>query len=325
MFYRDYAPALRYGAKITSEDCEGVGSFDRYFGTKVWYVDGTSGSDTLQGDFDHPFATIQKAIDSASRQDTIYVRALHPDADASDSGQYAENLTIPYALDGLKIIGVGTSGGRLPYYGPKIKNASAGALLTVRAAGVHLEGLQFNCTRNSGTYGIYLLGEETTTPYDTGAGSCGATIVNCMIKNGSAAQGGINIVGGYGCLISNCTFQGCLRGVYFPSTLIPDNGHTIEYCDFKDVNGAVATDHITVASGLHADITISHCNFDLATNFITFNTGNTGLVCNCNFADIGTTATVANSTGKIKVPVGLTMGITGCWGGNAVLVTTPGN
>ena len=318
MFLRDYLPALRYGAKITSQDCEGVGSFDRFFSTNVWYVDGTNGSDTLQGDFDHPFATIQKAIDSASRQDTIYVRALHPDTDASDSGQYVENLTIPFALDGLKIIGVGSSGGRLPYYGPKIKNASAGALLTVNAAGVHLEGLQFNATRNSGTYGILLDAEATGTAYDTKAGSVGFTIVNCMIKNGDATYGGIYIVGGYGGLISHCTFQGCLMGITIPSNVIPCNGHTIEWCNFKNINGATATSHIKTSAGGNHDITIDHCNFDLGTNLIYIGDANTGTISNCCFHD--TSATLANSTGLVRVPAAQTMTVTGCWGGVSLAV-----
>ena len=315
MYLRDYIPALRYGAKITSQDTEGVGNFDRYFGTNVWYVDGTSGADTNGGDFDHPFATIQKGIDSASRQDTIYIRALHPDTDASDSGQYVENLSIPFAKDGLKLIGVGTSGTRVPYYGPKVKNASAGALLTVLAAGVHLEGIQFNATRNSGTYGILFDG---IAGYVTKAGSCGFTVVNCMIKNGDATYGGIYIVGGYGGLISNCQFQGCLMGITIPSNTLPCNGHTIEYCNFKNINGATATSHIKTSAGGNHDIAIDHCNFDLGTNLIYMGNANTGLISNCCFVD--TVATLANSTGLVRVPASETVAVTGCWGGVSLAV-----
>ena len=289
----------------------GSNVYPGYFGTNVWFVDGTNGGDGNEGSMDAPFATIQKAINMASSQDTIYIRTLAPSAtDASEPGQYIENLTIPYAKHGLKLIGVGSSGTKMPWAGPKIKNASVGALLTVWASGVHLEGLQFNCTRNSGTYGILLEGD--TTAYTTKAGSVGATIVNCMIKNGDATYGGINIIGGYGTVISNCTFQGCLRGVYLSSSVVPSNGHTIEYCNFKDINGAAATEHITIVSGLHADITVSDCTFDVATSFFSCGSSATGIVARCQFNDL--VATLANSTGKVKMPVG-SMTCVGCDGG----------
>jgi len=312
MFLRDYISAMRYGAKITSQDCEGVGSFDRYFGTNVWYVDGNNGADTLAGDFDHPFKTIQKAINSASAEDTIYVRDLGPGTDASDPLQYVEDLTIPYALNGLKIIGVNSSGTKMPYQGPKIKNATATVLLTVNAPYVHLENLQFNCTRNSGTYGIFFNASTAGGAYSAIAGSVGFTVVNCMIKNGSATYGGIQIVGGYGGVISHCTFQMCEKGIYLQDNIIPSNGHTIEYCNFKSNNGAAIAEHITIRAGGHKDITISDCTFDIATSFLSCGTGNQGIIARCQFNDL--VATLANSTGKVKIPVG-TMTVVGCTGG----------
>ena len=276
----------------------------------VWYVDGTNGLDSNDGTTDETaFKTIQKAITTAGTQDTIYIRAMAPNTDASDPGEYVENLSIPYAKHGLRLIGVGSSESIMPYAGPKIKNASAGKLLEVLASGVRVENLQFNCTRNSGTYGIYLDG---VAGYATKAGSVGFTIKNCMIKNGGASYGGINMVGGYGGVITNCTFQMCEKGVWFSSGSLPSNGHTIEHCNFKSNNGAAIAEHITVIAGLHADISITDCTFDIATSFISCGSTNDGIIARCQFNDL--VATLANSTGKVKLPVG-TMTCVGCQGG----------
>lgn len=286
----------------------------------VWYVDGTLGSDSNSGKAPNKAKkTIQAAITAASAQDTIFIRTLAPDTDASDPGQYVENLTIAYAKHGLRLIGVGSSGTKFPYSGPKIKNASAGALLTVNASGVHLENLQFNCTRNSGTYGIRLQG---IAGYETLAGSVGFTMVNCCIKNGGPTYGGVYIVGGYGVMLSHCTFYGNDSGVQIQDNVLPSSGHTIEYCNFKGINDAGPTttiaEHITVRAGGHHDITIDHCNFSKATSFISCGSGNTGIISNCTFAD--TAATLANSTGKVAVPAAQTVKVTGCWGGVSLAV-----
>lgn len=301
----------------------GGGDYAGLFGTNVWFVDGTYGADGNEGSHDAPFATIQKAINMAGSQDTIYIRTLAPDTDASDPGQYIENLSIPFAKHGLKLIGVSSSGTKFPYSGPKIKNASAGALLTVLASGVHLENLQFNCTRNSGTYGILFDG---VTGYATKAGSVGFTMVNCAIKNGgrNGVYGGVDIVGGYGGVISNCTFNGCLYGLMLGNSLLPSNGHTVEYCNFKDINIESATAHITIAAGLNSDFNIDHCNFDLATKFIVMGDGISGVISFCTFSDASTT-TAANSTGKIEIPAALDeVSVVGCYGGGDALIAQNG-
>jgi hypothetical protein len=294
------------------------------FRGKAYYVDGTTGADTNDGaTWYTAFSTIQAGINAAGAQDTVFIRTLEPDTDASDPGQYAENLTIAYAKHGLRLIGVGSSNSKFPYAGPKIKNASAAALLTVNASGVRLENLQFNCTRSSGTYGILLQGEAG---YAALAGSVGFSIVNCCIKNGGPTYGGVYIVGGYGGLISHCTFYGNDIGVQIQDNILPSSGHTIEYCNFKGINDAGPTTtiaaHIIVRAGGHHDISIDHCNFSKATAFITCGSGNTGLISNCTFAD--TSATLANSSGKVTVPAAQTVLVTGCWGGVSLAVIQSG-
>ena len=288
----------------------------------VWYVDGTNGLDSNDGTTDETaFKTIQKAITTAGTQDTIYIRAMAPNTDASDPGEYVENLSIPYAKHGLRLIGVGSSESIMPYAGPKIKNASAGKLLEVLASGVRVENLQFNCTRNSGTYGIYLDG---VAGYATKAGSVGFSIVNCMIKNGDSNYG-ITIVGGYGGVISNCTFQYCTYGIKLGDSSLPNNGHTIEHCNFKSINNATITVHITVVAGSAHDWNINHCNFQTATKFITIGaSGVSGVISNCGFAD-GSTAVLAKSTGKVEIPAANdAIGVCGCWGGDGTAVDADG-
>ena len=286
----------------------------------IWYVDGKV---TASGDgqtWDQAFKTIAEGITASGANDIIFIAALAPDADASDPGQYAENLSIPYAKHGLRLIGVGSSGTKMPYAGPKIKNASAGKLLEVLASGVHLENLQFNCTRNSGTYGIYLDG---VIGYATKAGSVGFTIKNCMIKNGDSNYG-ITVIGGYGGVISNCTFQFCTHGVSIASGTIPSNGHTIEYCNFKSINNAAITVHITLTSTVH-DFNVDHCNFQAATKFIVIGaTGISGVISHCCFSD-GPTAVDAASGGKIEIPAtNDDIGVCGCYDGAGALISTGG-
>jgi hypothetical protein len=203
----------------------------------------------------------------------------------------------------------------MTFGGPKIKNATATALLTVNASNVLIQGLEFNCTRNSGTYGIKLAGDVAG--YSTQGGSCGTHIVNCYFKNSSTTYGAIYIYGGYGCLVSRCTFQLGDIGVWIDSNTTPGNGHTIEYCDFKANNGAAVAKHIYVY-GSCDDITIKGCTFGIATKFLIVSGAATGLISDCYFAD--TVATLANSTGKVQVPSTQAVKVTGCWGGVSLAV-----
>jgi len=290
-------------------------------GKDIYVVDGDFGRDNGDGDVNDPFATIQRAIDIASTQDAIFIRPKAPDADASEPGTYVEDLTIPYAKHGLQLFGLGPSGPGIPFFGPKIKNATATALLTVNASGVRIDGLQFNCTRNSGTYGVYLTG---VAGYATLAGSVGATITNCYFKNCSATYGGISVYGGYATTISRCTFHLGTNAlaINLDCNTLPNNGHTIEYCNFKSNNGASVTLHVSVENS--KDFNIDHCNFDQATKFITVVDGATGMISNCTFNG-GSTAVLAKSSGKVEIPAACDeVGVAGCYGGDGTLVDADG-
>ena len=299
----------------------GAADFAGWFGTNVYFVDGDNGSDGNDGSSSYPFATIQNAIDVATAQDTIYIRTLAPDADASEPGTYEENLTIAYAKHGLKLIGVGGTSGLQPFGGPKIKNASAGALLDVKASNVLIKGLQFNCTRNSGTYGIRLQG---VAGYATLAGSVGTVIEDCYIKNASGTYAGISVYGGYCVRVSRCTFHlgDDALGVNLDCNTLPNNGHTVEWCNFKSNNGASVALHMSLENS--KDVNVDHCNFDQATKFITVVDGCTGMISNCTF-NSGSTAVVASSTGKVEIPAACDeVGVAGCWGGDGTAVDAPG-
>lgn len=320
MLARNYNPAVKYGAKwLNSDVLNGEDDF-----ATVRYVDGNNGSDNNNGlDPEHAFKTIQAAINASSARDTVYIRTIAPDADASEPGTYVEDLTIAYSKWGLRLIGMSGTGNLQPFGGPKIKNATATALLTVNAPYVQIKGLQFNCTRNSGTYGIYLTAD--TTGYTTKAGSVGALIEDCYIKNASSTLGGINVEGGYCTLIRRCTFHLGTNalGVLWNSNTTPSNGHTIEYCNFKSNNNAVVALHLKVY-GAALDFNIDHCNFDQATKFITMIDGCSGVISNSTFND-GSTTTAANSTGKIEIPAALDeVGVVGCYGGGNALIAQNG-
>ena len=297
--------------KLTVAGAEiSAGSFGAgMFGTKVWHVDGTDGSDGNVGNSStNAVETIQRAIDLAGSQDTIYVRVLAPDADASEPGTYEEDLEIAYAKHGLRIIGCSPQLNL--WAGPKIKNATATILLNVLASGVHLENLQFNCTRNSGTYGVYLDG---IAGYATKAGSVGANIINCFLKNSSTTYGGISLIGGYGSTVYGLHTYYAENAIWMSSNAIPSNGHSVLNSHFKDNNGAAVTCHITTIAGAHVGWLIKDCTFGRATTFITVGANNSGLISRCDFEDL--TATLANSTGKVKIPVGTQVAVTGCSGG----------
>ena len=279
-----------------------------------WFVDGDNGSDGNSGkSTTQAFATIQKGINSASAGDTVYIAVLAPDADASEPGTYVEDLTIVYAKHGLRLIGCTSNFGA--WGGPKIKNATATALLDVYASNVHIEGLQFNCTRNSGTYGIRLRG---IAGYLTEAGSVGTVIQNCMVKNAGTTYGGINIEGGYGCVIRDSVFYGSVKSVYFSSTVLPGNQHRVINCDFTDNNGAAVASHIHFAAGTQYGFVIRECTFGEATAFIVIAGNASGVISACHFEDL--VATLANSTGKITIPVGQEVAVTGSFGGVGLAV-----
>ena len=332
---RDFNPAVgTYGAKWLSMDVLNGG--DDF--TKVLYVDGANGSDANNGTTPTAaFATIQAAVTAANAYDTIFIRPYIPTA-AQNQGQpqnYVENITIPVTKTGLKLIGMPYLND--PYFGPKIKPTNTAAnVITVNASSVTLENL---CIMNQplNTAGVFLSWMGTyynqNPTVDAShllyAGSCGANIRNCEFREGSATGPSISIRGGYQSTIENCTFVSIAttgQSIQLGDDISPSRGHKILNCNFLEPNGALAPNYIKVGSGSTHDFLIRDCTFQRATQFIDLMDGCTGLIANCFFADVGTTATAADSTGKITIPAGLDeVAVIGCYGGNAAIVASSGS
>lgn len=333
---RDYEPALKYGAKILSSEI--LSGINDDFST-VRYVDGVNGSDSNGGGSPtDAFASIQAAINASSAYDTIYVRPKYP-VQGVNQGQpnvYAETLTIDVTKTGLRIIGTGNLSD--PYFGPKIKPASGSTapVVMVHASSVVLENL---CIMNQPTNvaGVFLSWMGTTYNQNPTVdashllyvGSCGANIRNCEFREGSATGPSIVIRGGYQSTIENCTFVTIAttgQCIQLGDNISPSRGHKIINCNFLEANGALAPNYIKVGSGSTHDFLIRDCTFQRATQFIDLMDGCTGMIANCFFADVATTATAADSTGKITIPAGLDeVAVIGCYGGNAAIVASSGS
>ena len=333
MLANELYPEFRNGqAKwLASEVLSGRDDF-----STVRYVDGVNGNDNATGSTPtNAFATIQAAINASSAYDTIYVRPKYP-LQGVNQGQpntYAENLTIPITLTGLKIIGM--PGLIDPYFGPKIKPANnTSPAILVNASGVTLENL---CIMNQALtpagvmltwMGASFNAVSTDASHLLYAGSCGATIKNCEFREGhtmaSPYVGGcgpsIVIRGGYNSTIENCTFVAGAthQAIQIGDDIVPGRNHKVLNCHFHDNNGAVADAYIKVQAGGFQGIVIRDCDFGIATKFITVGGGVSGIIAGCYFAD--TSATLANSTGKVAVPAAQTMSVTGCWGGVSLAV-----
>jgi len=150
---------------------------DAQFTGKVYFVDGTSGSDNNSGleTWGNAKATIQAAITAASAGDTIYIAPKLMAAGATDPNSYAEVLTIAAAKSSLSLIGI--SRGRTQGGLPQIKKGSgAVALLTVQAPGCRIANLCFN--GGSSTGGGILLDDDGSTK-----SAFATAIENCYFKN----------------------------------------------------------------------------------------------------------------------------------------------
>lgn len=178
---RDYVPALKYGAKLFSNETIGSGGNDF---ANIYYVDADNGSDNNTGlTPNEATATIQKAVTLAAAANlisktgsTVYVKAKYMVAGSTDPVSYAETVIIPAAGgDNMAIVGVSnnrTQGGL-----PQIKIGSGStAMITVRAPGVLLANIGINGASSTG--GGILLDDDGSTKT-----AFGVRITNCHFKN----------------------------------------------------------------------------------------------------------------------------------------------
>ena len=143
---------------------------------KVYYVDGTNGSDQASGQsWSEAYKTIQAAVTAAGAYGIVYVAPKAMAVGATDPGDYAETVIIPAIHECLAIIGASsnrTQGGL-----PQIKiGAGSTAMITIRAPGCTIANMGINGASSTG--GGILLDDDGSTKV-----AFGTTIQGCHFKN----------------------------------------------------------------------------------------------------------------------------------------------
>jgi hypothetical protein len=289
----------------------GAGQFSSPW-AKAYFVDGTSGSDALDGlKPTSAKATVQAAVTAAGRGDVIYIRPLTYTTDASDVNRYEEAITIPYATADLSLIGVSNTNPGNANYGAKLQyTETSGTAMTVNAPALHLENL---CVRaEGGDYGVYYSGASL---YAALGGSCGPTVYNCVFRGGVTA---VFVLGGYASCFANSRFEGGSGqaiSIHFDGHTLLGRRHEVRNCFFDGYNGTAISNSYIRVQGSQTDLLIRDCFFSIvpSTAFINATGTNLGLVANCFFdsADL--------STGQI-VEGGLT--IVGAWDSAGINAST---
>ncbi len=183
--YRDYAPALKYGAKIYPEDI--VGSPQMTTGD-YWFVDSNKSTGSSGTSWEDAFSDLDEAFAAVGSGDVIYV------APGTYTGNYAtEDDT---GARNVSVIGVspwmpGIRGGV-----NLVPTSGASPIITNNASGWRYSNMCFRPGATSS--GIKLVADINTTAYIAGtAGSIsqGVTIDNCMFWGGSTGKYGIEAAG----------------------------------------------------------------------------------------------------------------------------------
>jgi hypothetical protein len=209
---------------------QGAGNLSR-----VWFVDGISGSDANEGfDPERAFATVGKAVSKAGAYDVIYILDKGYDISSGDPTPYREtatagNLVVTYGKSNLAIIGVPHNIRDL--FGLQIKAALTltTPILSVYAPLVAIENLDFNGTGDDLARGnIYFYSNDAT----HAAENC--SVCNCHIRNGKGSAGvasqggGVVIQGGWYHSITGNRFENCRCGIYIVSAAGTVKGTRIE-------------------------------------------------------------------------------------------------
>ena len=294
----------------------GSGRFSSPWATH-YFVDGDNGTAGAGGlRPDKATATVAQAISLAGYGDVIYVRPKKPggstSGDASDPGFYtADTMVIPFAKHQLAIIGVNSAS---TLYGPFIWPTS-GIGLDVYASAFHIENMTIHA--ESVTYAIYLRG---ISGYATKAGSCGASIENCVIGYGQTL-----VEGGGDTVFRNCHFRNAIpldiKGN--AAGVGPIRRDAVIGCWFGANNGAaVATAYVTLEGSI-SEFLMKDCHFDQPTavdEYINSSGSVDGLISNCYFADDAVTWG-ADAGDEIRIASG-TLCPSGCYDNAGSLIAT---
>ncbi len=209
--------------------------------SEVQFVDGDYGGDNGGTSPKRAMTTITKAVTNLTgmRNTVIYVRPKGTAAAAQT--YYTDNVTIPVTCAGMSIIGAGANSVR-PFLGVDVKavpvTGVTSPVITILAAGCHLEGMRLAGTGQTAGYPI------VQALASAGTGPVGLQIVNCRLDN--AKTGGAIILDSPNHVeIVGCSFDECAIGI--TSSMITggyaSRGLKILDCDF---GGRAATRTVDV-------------------------------------------------------------------------------
>jgi len=268
---------------------------------KVYYVDGTNGSDLYNGtSWATAKATIQAAVTAADAYGIVYVAPKAMVAGSTDPNSYTENVIIPATHECLSIIGVGnrTQGGL-----PQMKPAGtvASAAITVRAPGCKILGMGVNGNATAGTplnVGV-LLDDDAATKT-----AFGTEIAFCHFKNCAGSTPTDASTGG--AITFNNTGAGGAWQVW-----IHDNNFYKCYCDVCAMPGVTTLQDIIIENNVMSGPAASvNCNL-----YLIGSAGINGLVLNNNMfpctPSAGSTPLVIKATGCIGIMCNNTFATTG--------------
>ena len=284
--------------------------------SKVLYVDGTYGSDTVNGRTPgRAFKTIQAAVTASVTGDTIYIFPKTITDATGDPTSYAETVIIPLAKSNIALVGVNrgrTQGGL-----PQIKiGAGAVAMITVRAPGCLIANLGINGASSTG--GGILLDDDNSTK-----SAFGTTIINNHFKNcGRHATdgrygGAINwstAGNAWQVLIKGNRFYKCLCDIALlgTSNTVPQDV-VIEDNIFSGDKTATDVNIYSAGSGFGAGFVIRNCEFTAIPAITSGSVARytdvtgTGVMIGCTFASAGTTTGYGAAKATAKISTGIIM------------------
>ena len=201
----------------------------------VWYVDSNVNVSGNGQTWDTAMSTIQAAVTAASGYDTIFVAGtVNQESSGTLTSDYSEDVIIPAATMGLKIIGLGNSPEGIAW----TCSAADKVCLTVNARDCYVSGFRFRPNGATSSVGIAVV-----TSADMAENAMGFTVENCIFRSTTTtALAGITINGTNDVTIRGCKFTSVLTGI---RSISP--GHSVQYrtviedCFFDDkcTNGIV--------------------------------------------------------------------------------------
>jgi hypothetical protein len=223
-----------------------VASAPRFAGMwsgKVWFVDGTSGSNGNSGRTpSKAFLTLAYAVSRARTNDTIYIKPL------AVGVRYTENITVPVATHaGLNIIGTGNGFGNSVYQACSVKGATGTAtpFLTLNSSFANIENLHFYSTAAQVTNGFAAWIRWNV----SSALNIGSSLVNCAFTTNpdseataGATQPAVRCDSTEGILVQGCSFKDCRIGVSVGSTASASDSINILDNQFVGLASKVAAD-----------------------------------------------------------------------------------